>query len=103
MKPLNIDAVLSEFDLDKQGFIIVNRSLGSVVTIPDNRYPGRRPVRVFLSRSDCEKVIERLKEAKPLASEFSLEAFPVPLIIAVRLIADADAFVIHGPNEVFDF
>jgi hypothetical protein len=80
----------------------VNRSLWSVVTIPDDRYPGRRPVRIFLSRPDCEKVIEALKEAKPVANEFSLEAFPVPPIIALRLIADADAFVIHGPNEVFD-
>jgi hypothetical protein len=60
-------------------------------------------VRFFLSRSDCESVIGELKKFHPEGKDYSLEPFEVPLIIGLRLIADADAFVIHGPNEVFDF
>jgi hypothetical protein len=44
-----------------------------------------------------------LKASNSEARQQSLEAFPVPLVIALRLIAAADSFVIHGPNELFEF
>lgn len=93
--------LMAEFDLDKEAWVIVYRSVPSIVTIPDPTYPGRKPVRFFMSKSDCERVIQELWQVHPEDCG-ALAALKVPLILGMRLVADADSFVVHSPNEVFN-
>ena len=109
MKPLSLDTVLSEFSEDSEAWVIQSKINGKYLTIPDNRYPGRNPIRFFLSKLDAERILAEVLKVNPGFSAQRLEPLSVKLLQALRsLSADktpghADSFVIHSPNEVYKY
>ncbi|MBI4807515.1 MAG: hypothetical protein HY799_00995 [Nitrosomonadales bacterium] len=109
MEPLSLDTVLSEFSEDSEAWVIQSKKNGKYLTIPDNRYPGRKPIRFFLSKLDAERVLAEVLKVNPGFTTQRLEPTNVKLLQALRsLSADktlghADSFVIHSPNEVYEF
>jgi hypothetical protein len=83
---------------------------GARLNFPDDKYRGTETVRLFLSEGDARMVIERTKNAgSPKIRNAVLVAVPVPPLETIRGIAakcnsgENIGYVIHGPNEVYNF
>jgi hypothetical protein len=107
-EPLPLDTVLSEFSEDTVAWVLQART-GKYLTIPDSRYPGRHPVRFFMSKQDAERVLARVLAANSTLAGGQMTPQRVKLLAALRGIAsdrtpgNADSFVVHSPNEVYEF
>lgn len=105
--PLPLDTVLSEFSEDSVAWVLQGRN-GQYLVIPDPRYPGRRPLRFFMSREDADRVLAEVLKANPGVAQ-QVTPRSVKLLAALRGIAadrtpgNADSFVVHSPNEVYEF
>lgn len=108
-QPLPLDAVLTEFSEDKEAWVLQGKRSGKYLVIPDNRYPGRRPVRFFMSRFDAERMLAEVLKIKPSLAAEAIAPVSVKLLQALRSIAadrtfgNADSFVVHSPNEMYEF
>ena len=108
-EPLPLDTVLSEFSEDSTAWVLRSHKSGLYLIIPDNRYPGRRPIRFFMSRLDAERVLAEILEVNPHLAAQDIQPINVALLAALRSIAadktpgHADSFVVHSPNEVYEF
>lgn len=108
-QPLSLETVLSEFGDDYKAWVLQSSKGGKYLVIPDPRYPGRHPVRFCMSKADADRVLLSVLEAKPQLAGHHIAPVQVNLHRALRGIAadktpgNADIFVVHSPNEVFDF
>lgn len=107
--PLSLETILAEFNDNSEAWVLQDSKSKKYVTIPHPKYPGRNPIHFFLSKADAERVLTEILDVNwPLKNR---DIFPVSvkLLKAVRSIAAdktagyADGFVVHPPNEVFDF
>jgi hypothetical protein len=77
--------------------------------VPDHRYPGKRLVRFFLRKEDAEEFLQEVLDDNEHLREKDIFAVKVKLIPALKGIANdrtpgnADSFVVHSPNEVYDW
>ena len=107
--PLSLETIIAEFNDDSEAWVLQDKKSKKYVTIPHPKYLGRNPIHFFLSKADAERVLAEILEVNwPLKNR---DIFPVSvkLLKAVRSIAadqtggNADGFVVHPPNEVFEF
>lgn len=107
--PLSLETIVAEFSDDSEAWVLRDTKSKKYVTIPHPRYPGRNPIHFFLSKADAERVLTEILDVNwPLKNR---DIFPVSvkLLKAIRIIAadktagNADGFVVHPPNEVFEF
>jgi hypothetical protein len=64
-RPLDIDTILCDLDDDARAWVLQDRDSGKYVIIPDDRYPGRKPVRFFRRREDAEALLIELLDVNP--------------------------------------
>lgn len=108
-QPLPLDTVLGEFSEQSEAWVLRSKRRDTYLTIPDNRFPGRRPVRFFMSRTDAERMLAAVLEVNPSLAGEQIAPVSVKLLQALRSIAadktpgNADSFVVHSPNEVYEF
>jgi hypothetical protein len=108
-EPILLDALEREFDDDKEVWVLRDTRSKKYVIVPDDRFPGRRPIRFFLRREDAEALLTALREENAALRGRRVGAVKVKLLPAARRIAagrnpdHADSFVVHSPDEVFDF
>ncbi len=108
-KPLPLDTLLGEFSEDYKAWVIQSKKTGQYLVIPDDLFPGRKPIRFFMSETDASRVIDAVLNAKPSLAGAALGPVQVILHDALKRISAekrsdyADSFVVHSPNEVFEF
>jgi hypothetical protein len=108
-QPLPLDTILGEFSEQSDAWVLQSKRQGSFLVIPDDRFPGRRPVRFFMSEADAARMLAEVLEVKPSLVSERITPVSVKLLQALRDIAadktpgHADSFVLHSPNEVFEF
>jgi hypothetical protein len=107
--PLSIEVLLSEFSEDDVAWVLQDLTSGKYVTVPDPQYPGRRPVRFFMCKTDAEDVLAAILKANESLRTENISPVQVKLKPALRSLAAenrtnvADSFVVHSPNEVYEF
>ena len=107
--PLSLETVLSKFSEDADAWVLKEASSEQYVAIPHPKYPGRRPLHFFMSRSDAEALLSEILDVNPGLRDKNIFPAKVKLLQAVRAIAQKpvpggiDGFVVHPPNEVFEF
>jgi hypothetical protein len=107
--PLALDTIIAELDQNAEAWVLQDKDSGKYLIIPDNRFPGRKPVRFFMRREDAEAVLIELNDVNPKMASKGIFPVKVRLIPAIRGISsdtnpeNADAFVVHTPNEVYEF
>jgi hypothetical protein len=107
--PLSLETILAEFDEKAEAWVLQDRKTKKYVTIPHPKYPGRNPIHFFLSKEDAERVLAEILDVNWPLKNREIFAVSVKLLQAVRNIAtdktenNADGFVVHPPNEVFEF
>jgi hypothetical protein len=108
-QPLPLDTVLSEFSEQSHAWVLQSKRHGTFLMIPDHRFPGRRPVRFFMSQADAARMLTEVLKVNPSLAGQQITPVSVKLLQALRDIAadktpgHADSFVVHSPNEVFEF
>jgi hypothetical protein len=106
IQPQSLDVLLGEYS-EQQRVWAIRAWSGKFLAIPDQRFPGRRPVRFFTSDYDATRVRDAFLEAKPLMHKQKFEVVEVLLLDALRKVkADklpptADSFVLISSGEVF--
>jgi hypothetical protein len=106
IQPQSLDVLLGEYSEQHRVWAIQAWS-GKFLAIPDQRFPGRRPVRFFTSEYDATRVLDVILEAKPTLFKQRFEVVEVLLLEALRKVkADktppsADSFVLNTPDEVY--
>ncbi len=79
------------------------------VIIPDPKYRGRHPVRFFLRRSDAAAMLAEVQAVNEKLRFELITEVSVKLLTALRSITldtnpfHADSFVVHSPQEVFEY
>jgi hypothetical protein len=107
--PLSLETILAEFNDNSEAWVLQDRRTKKFVTIPHPKYPGRNPIHFFLSKDDAERVLTEILDVNWPLKNREIFAVSVKLVKAVRNIAadktsgNADGFVVHPPNEVFEF
>jgi len=108
-EPIPLEVLEQEFDDDKEAWVLRDTRSQKYVIVPDDRFPGRRPIRFFLRKGDAEALLTAIREENAALRGRRISAVKVKLLPAARRIAadknpdHADSFVVHSPNEVFDF
>lgn len=108
-EPLPLDTILSEFSEDAEAWVLQDQQSQQYVVIPHNNFPGRNPIHFFLKRSDAEAVLMELVDENEKLKDKDIFPVKVKLLQALRGIAsdtnplNADAFVVHSPNEVYEY
>jgi len=64
IQPLSLDVIEGEFSEEYKAWVIQGKN-GKFLVIPDNRFPGRRPIRFFMSQSDADRVLNAVLDANP--------------------------------------
>jgi hypothetical protein len=106
IQPQSLDVLLGEYS-EQHPVWAIRAWSGKFLVLPDQRFPGRRPVRFFTSEYDATRVRDAYLEAKPLMFKQRFEIVEVLLLDALRRVkADktppiADSFVINSPDEVY--
>lgn len=108
--PLSIDVLTGEFDRDYEAWVLRDARSGLYLTIPHPKYPGRIIVHFFMSRNDAVSVLDAIIEAgNKKIEQATIVPVKVNLHEAMQGIAKtkapgvADGFVVHPPNEVYEF
>jgi hypothetical protein len=107
--PLSLETIRTEFSEDTEAWVLQDKKSKKYVTIPHPKYPGRNPIHFFLSKSDAESVLTEILDVNWALGNRDIFPVSVKLLQAIRGIAaaktlgDADGFVVHPPNEVFEF
>jgi hypothetical protein len=106
IQPQSLDVLLGEYS--EQHRVWASQAWSGKVHIrPDQRFPGRRPVRFFASEYDATRVLDTVLEVKPALFKQRFEVVEVLLLEALRKVkADktppvADSFVLNSPDEVY--
>jgi len=108
-EPLSLDTILTEFSDDYEAWVLQDRETEQYVVIPDDRFPGRKPIRFFMKRGDAEALLIELIEVNPVLRDRDIFPVKVNLKQAIHRIASdtnpqhADAFIVHSPNEVYEW
>jgi len=108
-EPLPLDTILGEFSEEYEAWVLQSARDSRYLVVPDRRFPARRPIRFFMSEADAERLLSAVLEAQPRLSSARIRPVCVKLLAALRSIAAdktpgrADSFVVHSPNEVFEF
>jgi len=106
IQPQSLDVLLGEYSEGHRVWAIEAWS-GKFLAIPDQRFPGRRPIRFFTSEYDATRVRDAVLEAKPMLFKHRFEVVEVGLLLALRKAkADkippiADSFVVNTSDEVY--
>ena len=107
--PLELDVILSEFDDGKEAWVLQDQDSMNYVIIPDNRFPGKKPIRFFMKREDAKSMFKEIKDENSLLRDKNIVPVKVKLKPSLKSIAEdknpdnADSFVVHGPVEVYEF
>ncbi|MCG5517429.1 MULTISPECIES: hypothetical protein, partial [unclassified Ectothiorhodospira] len=107
--PLSLNVIESEFSENSEAWVLQDRQPEKYLTIPHPRYPGRHPIHFFLKKEDAQDVLQEIVEVNPDLADKEIYPVNVKLLQACRGIAanqdpgNADGFVVHPPNEVYEF
>lgn len=108
-EPIPIETLLSELPKDADAWVLQDQKSKLYVVIPHPKYPGRQPMHFFLKRADAEAVLMELVDENDSLKDKDILPIKVKLHQALRSIAKdinpahADGFVVHSPNEVYEY
>jgi hypothetical protein len=108
--PLSLDVLMGEFAPDYEAWVLRDARSGLYLTIPHPKYPGRIIVHFFMSRENAMSVLDAIIEAgNKKIEQATIIPVKVNLHASLQGIAKtkapgvADGFVVHPPNEVYEF
>lgn len=108
-EPLSIETILAEFKEGDKVWVLKDTEVGKYVVIPHPRYPGRATIHFFLNPAQAEHVLTEIRKVNAKLRNRKIAVEEVKLLPAVRSIAadktpgNADSYVVHPYNEVWEY
>ncbi|MCI0614461.1 hypothetical protein L0244_15855 [bacterium] len=108
-EPLSLDVILGEFSENAEAWVLQDEQSKEYLIIPHEKHPGRHPIHFFLKKEDAQDVLLEILEVNEKLKDKDIFPVKVNLLQALRGIATdktpghADGFVVHSPNEVYEF
>lgn len=108
-EPLPLDVITGEFSEDAEAWVLQDAQSKQYLVIPHEKYPGRQPIHFFLKKEDAQDVLIEILAVNERLKEKDIFPVKVKLLQSLRKIArdetpsHADGFVVHSPNEVYEF
>ena len=108
-EPISLDVLLREFNEDSEAWVLQDEKSKKYITIPHIKYPGKQTIHFFLSRKDAQALFLEIIEVNDNLKDLDIFPVKVKLLGAIRGIASdknigsADSFVVHSPNEVYEY
>lgn len=108
-EPLSLETITGEFTEDYEAWVLQDTKSKKYVVIPHPKYPGRSPIHFFMSQQDADQVLQEILAVNSTLPRHTVVPTKVRLLQACRIIAaggsaaGADGFVVHPPNEVFEW
>jgi hypothetical protein len=107
--PMSLDVILSEFSEEDDAWVLQDLASNKYIVLPDSRYPGRHPIRFFMTELDAKDLLDQILKVNEKLKGKNIVPVKVKLKTALRGIAAgdqrgmADSYVVHSPNEVYEF
>ena len=86
-KPIPLETILGEFDDDYEAWVLQDSASGLYVVVPDDRYPGRRPIRFFMKSDDAATLLAEIAKVNDRLRDRDIHPVKVNLKRAMRGIA----------------
>jgi hypothetical protein len=108
-EPLSLETILAEFKEDTKAWVLRDAESRKYVVIPHEKYPGRQIIHFFLNATQAEKMRKKIRKVSLALKNRKIAIEEVKLLRACRSIAadktpeNADSFVVHPYNEVWEF
>jgi hypothetical protein len=108
IQPMSLDVILKEFS-EEYRVSAIQAQNGKYLAVPDQRFPGRKPLLFFKTEYDASRLLQAVLKARPRLETQNLAVVEVRLLETLRRVAadknrgQTDSFVIHSANEVSDF
>jgi hypothetical protein len=108
MKPLDLDTV-TEFGEGYEAWTLTTQRVASTSRCQTLAIPDAIPSAFFMREADAQALLDRLVEVNPRIGSANVRPVKVRLlrapcsIAADRTPGNADSFVVHSPNEVYDW
>lgn len=108
-EPIPVETLLSELSDDADAWVLQDQKSKLYVTIPHPAYPGKHPIHFFLKSGDAESILKELVKENENLRDREITPVKVKLLESLRKISEgatpgnADGFVVHSPNEVYEF
>ncbi len=106
-EPLSLEAIESEFSDQTEAWTLQDKPTEKYLIIPHPKYPGRHPIHFFFNRSAAEDVLTEILHVNHKMKGKDIFPVKVKLLQTLRDIAsgktNGDGFVVHPPNEVYEF
>jgi hypothetical protein len=109
-EPLSLETLLTEFTATDTAWVLRDARSGEYFMIPHDRYPNRVILHFFMSRDDAVTILNMITETGNRAIA-AAPIIPVQVnlheslsqVASDKTPGNADAFVVHPPNEVFEY
>ena len=108
-EPLSIETILGEFKESDKAWVLRDVESGKYVIIPHPKYPDHSIINFFLNPAQANQVLEEIRKVNPKLRNRNIVSEEIKLLEACRSIAadetprNADSFVVHPYNEVWEF
>jgi len=109
-EPYSLETILSELGDKTDAWVLQDKTTGLYVTIPHPKYPGKSPIHFFISKDDAQAILLEIIDVNEKLKNREIYPTKVNLIQAIKGVAagadnpwNADGFVVHSPNEVYEF
>ena len=106
-EPLPLETIQAEFSEESEAWVLKDSKSGKYLIIPHSSYPNRKPIHFFFNKEAAQDTLTEILDVnKKIRNE---DVFPVQvkLLQTLREIAsgktNGDGFVVHPPNEVYEF
>src|SRR5258708_29107696 len=109
IEPMSNAAILAEFKEIDKVWVLKDVDSGKYVIIPHPKYPDRVIIHFFPNSDQAENVLKEIQKVSPKLRNRNIVSEEVKLLEACRRIAvdktpgNADSFVVHPYNEVWEF
>ena len=106
-KPLSLEIIQSEFTEETEAWTLRDEKTLRYLIIPHPSYPNRQPIHFFLNQNAAQDILTEILDVNEKLRSENIFPVKVKLLATLREIAsgktNGDGFVVHSPNEVYEF
>ncbi len=106
--PIDFETIDADLSETAKAWALQERDTGEWVYVPHAKYPGRRPIFLFLRHEDAIDFLQELLEENDALNNKGIYVTEVDLKLMMQRIASGsitgiDSYAVYSPNEVYEW
>lgn len=106
-EPLSLKTIESEFTEETEAWTLRDEKNLRYLIIPHPSYPNRHPIHFFFNQNAAQDILTEILDVNEKLRNEDIFPVKIKLLTTLREIAsektNGDGFVVHSPNEVYEF